>query len=527
MNRSFVFVGNVQAAALAKLYWQVASHDQRTDIHHVPLHVRDTAHRQSLVDKADILIVQDDGSEDEPLLALLADRRSIAFPAIEADFLWPYADEHPLYNFTVPGVPGPYPSHLGDAVLNRCLRARLSGTDAIAHYALASRLEPARLDEMRSWRLDLQHDLDRRHGYTVTSFLADRLAHERLFRTRWHWQPVLFKMVAEQLLPRLEIDALTVKGALASAGEDSFPRDEMPVHPQVADHLGLAWAGTDARYRFGVEGSVTFAEFVERYVRYGCNHSLRIACGLASGGDTDLVLPQVEDGLRRSPDAADGWYAKGVILMRLGRPEDAMEAFDQAIAIDDTDGHYWMGRTHACLALHHVQQAIAAARRGAACMRGGGRAAMLLAEVLTGQEYQPSEQFDALSRALLFHPQDFDLLRRTAASALRAGRFDFSTQAGWKLVNMFPKEPFARNLLAESLEETGQRDRAIELLRQGLDAQIFNDQTYSLLGHFNLRNGSLAEAEKAFLAGQTVAPERQEFASCLQDVRALRASGVS
>lgn len=85
---------------------------------------------------------------------------------------------------------------------------------------------------------------------------------ERLFATINHPNRRLVLHVAEGVLAALGMDPLPP--AVREGFTDPYPEFELPIHPQVAAHHGLAFGGPDATYNI-YGRRMTFEEYVRRY----------------------------------------------------------------------------------------------------------------------------------------------------------------------------------------------------------------------------------------------------------------------
>ena len=63
--------------------------------------------------------------------------------------------------------------------------------------------------------------------------------------------------------------------------------------------------------------------------------------------ELDLVLDSLDMALGRDPDLCDAWIDKGNVLLRLGRPEDALLAFGRALALQPDNNEARKGRDRA------------------------------------------------------------------------------------------------------------------------------------------------------------------------------------
>ena len=90
-----------------------------------------------------------------------------------------------------------------------------------------------------------------------------------------------------------------------------------------------------------------------------------------------VALRQAERALRADPGAADAEHARGSALLRLGRPEIAVEAFRRAAELDVESPWPAFDLGRAALTVGQPEQALAAFRRAAELETGLGRARLL------------------------------------------------------------------------------------------------------------------------------------------------------
>ena len=90
-----------------------------------------------------------------------------------------------------------------------------------------------------------------------------------------------------------------------------------------------------------------------------------------------VALRQAERALRADPGAADAEHARGSALLRLGRPETAVEAFRRAAELDVESPWPAFDLGRAALTVGQPEEALAAFRRAADLETGVGRARLL------------------------------------------------------------------------------------------------------------------------------------------------------
>lgn len=186
------------------------------------------------------------------------------------------------------------PMDFGDAFLDRLVSMGLGMAEILHVYLHGDIAAKYDLDAMLRTSLDVERDKERgagaepgvaggdggdgrsragRDGSAVpggipavvapTVELVDALwKQERLFATINHPNRRLVLHVAEGVLAALGMDPLPP--AVREGFTDPYPEFELPIHPQVAAHHGLAFGGPGAAYNI-YGRRMTFEEYVRRY----------------------------------------------------------------------------------------------------------------------------------------------------------------------------------------------------------------------------------------------------------------------
>ncbi|MFC0409734.1 hypothetical protein [Roseomonas elaeocarpi] len=198
----------------------------------------------------------------------------LAFPQLRCDLLWPLLDQDP------PALPetaqGDSPRYgMTDAVMEALAprAADLSDSALFRQYLLDTRAmldnaPPSLAAELTAWRR-------RDEGCDVR--LAERFAalftEVPLFNAPQDPKAPLMRFLAAELLRRTTlIDPATRDAALIELVEITRnwlgirPLEQVPVHPEVARHLGLAWYNSETRYLWH-NNEWTFREAVLRGIR--------------------------------------------------------------------------------------------------------------------------------------------------------------------------------------------------------------------------------------------------------------------
>lgn len=110
-----------------------------------------------------------------------------------------------------------------------------------------------------------QHEAEREAHTPIKylDFIRENWRTRRLFNTINHPGSELMALAAHGVLTELGLEPVPMERLCALP--DPFPEFELPVHPLVADHYGLGFAGPDAQY--AVYGqTMTFAAYVAHYI---------------------------------------------------------------------------------------------------------------------------------------------------------------------------------------------------------------------------------------------------------------------
>lgn len=522
-RKQVMVVGNCQASAIANFYRDHVGAPNQEDVLFIDDLGLDTAALQARVQGADTLIIQERDFKHGLGEAELGNGVDVfRFPLILAGFLWPFANEPHVHN--VPERPisdGPYPSQMSDSYLNRLIRKGLTPEQALEEYLALDIARYAHLDRMTELYLDRQRERDAATGFAIAGEIEKGFRIERMFLTAEHPDARLFGIVAAQLFAQMAVPADVTANALETLIRSPFPPTELPLHPGVIDHFGLTFATPETRYRFLDEGLFTFAEYVLRYMRYENNPVLRTAVYMAGREAPAITLARIDEGLNVSPASPTGLRVKGAMLDRLGRHQDALPCFRAAIALDpdDPDGHIDLGRSQMLAGAH--DEAEAAAERAVTLAPNYAFAHLALAEVRLNRGDAEGTIIPART-AIRLMPGGVHAHRLIGMALLAVGRADEAEPFARGGMILEPRSPDHGNVLAEILEGQGRRDEAIAILEQQRAGGYENDQSYSLLGNFWLRENEIERAEEAFARGAELhGVRRPDLIACRDDARRM------
>ena len=526
-RRQVKFVGNCQAAAMANLYREQIGNAKLEDVTYVDDLGRDADALRDLVADADVVVIQ----ERDFKRHIEVDEQSAQvfhFPMIVAGFLWPYANEPHVHNVAErPISDGPYPSQMSDSFLNRLIIKGVAPEDALAQYRGLDIARTASLDRLKEIYLDKQRERDRATGYRIADEIEARFRTERLFLTAEHPDAYLCNLLSTQLFEKMGV-AEDVRARIAAGLTRSlFPATELPLHPRVIAHFGLAFARPDDRYRYVDEGLFSFDEYVLRYMRYENNAELRKSLYMAGREDAAVTMERLENALERSPASERGLVLKGMLLEQLGRGPEAREAFKAATSVERVTPPTFVAYAQALARVGAYDRAEQAAQAALALDPAHGPALLTLAEINLRRGHVTAA-LPFAHAAVERMSGDGGVHRALAIAYMQTGEFAEAEQLSRRGMMLQPDVPDHYNLVAEVLEHRQRREEAVALLTGAVTTGRQNDQTYSLLGNFLLRAGLLARAEAAFAEGAArYGEQRPDLVQGLADVRKMQENALA
>ncbi len=324
MGNRIVFLGNCQLLAVSRFYEQYAGRYHADEIQYIESYEDLSPSDLEAIQQADVIIEQ---LTDVPPVAaargIRADAKHIMIPLVACGFLWPFAGEaRPGNRPTWFNKIGAYPGEMSDGYLNRLIEKGVSPEEAAETYCRLDVNGVRNLDRLYELVMDRQRRRDEMTGFRLTELIEAFFHDERVFTTSHHPGPRIMLALAGQLFERLRLPVERIETFRRLARETHLPWTEAPIHPSVARHFGLSYAGAETLYRYSADGFLTFREWVMRYMRGDWNADLEEGIALSSS-DPAGALDKLGVGLACSPDSPDGHFAKGEALRRLGRFSEA------------------------------------------------------------------------------------------------------------------------------------------------------------------------------------------------------------
>lgn len=267
LQKNLIIIGNCEAEMIHKGFHGDPALQKyfRSRYYDVNLgtHFHEEARRD--LQNCNLLVVQDIGDwEDCPLRQWVPDRAEIImFPCIRFASLWPFdgwngpTDQHAIAqeapNFTFSNLDGLL------ARLRKEIPDRDRRFEAYRSLDLAGIVNYARLHDFETRRMLA---LDAKYDCEIGHFILDRFQSEQLFYTTVHPNRRLFGLLMANIMRSLGISSDIPHLA-------AFDQMQVPVHPKVAEALGVRWATPERKYRFRQE-ELTWEQYVRRYIdHYG------------------------------------------------------------------------------------------------------------------------------------------------------------------------------------------------------------------------------------------------------------------
>jgi hypothetical protein len=222
-----------------------------------------------------LVLMQHEEWDGNPALLALKARLPVTcpvfrYPSFFALCFWPFECPEPR-GLPEPDYPwGRYP--LGDIIGLQIAKTGLTDELAVAAYLDLS------MQKMPNMQARLQRDIDRIHQYDaqcdvkLADYVESTFRNEYLFWTSGHVSETavaeLARRVATAVRPILGGSAERMEICLTAAmGFGGMGENQTPIHPMVAEALGLNFWQPDMTYRCYSQ-HWTFFEYIQRYIAY-------------------------------------------------------------------------------------------------------------------------------------------------------------------------------------------------------------------------------------------------------------------
>jgi tetratricopeptide (TPR) repeat protein len=337
--KKVIFVGNCQAQALFGAYLTWIAPGRGETVQYVPAYEEADDAAKARIRDADLIALQITDSEQKVNLADIgAHGRVVRFPMVTAFYLWPFhSGAHPRDAEIPAQYRRVFSGDYGDRWLDRRLAAGLPAADILAQYRDPGILAEAKLDRLMELVTQKQRERDAQADMQLGDYITSRLPTEQVFVHLHHPNLALFLVMLREVFARLGCSGAEIEGAAAATRISPFPPAEPPVHPRIAEHLGLQWATPDRTYRFAFGERLSWETFAARYVAHDWNEPLQRAL---SEIHQDLPPAELADLAARMEaaashyDSAEGFFALTLLRQRLGDLPGAMAAARRMLEID-------------------------------------------------------------------------------------------------------------------------------------------------------------------------------------------------
>ncbi len=362
-KRTILFLGNCQAASLAELYADHIAPGNGDAVGFVastsPISEADLAK----ILAADVIVEQVfDFKQYIAASDLDLSAHVIRFPTVSCAFLWPFTGGTAPAKAVALWPEGSYfGPDLNDRFLNKMID---DGTDpdiGVARY-LDLDADAMSLDKRYDFVVRRQRRRDEVAGSRIAEVIEAHFREEQLFFSPFHPGKRIFRVLMSDILEKLGFGADTISRMEMILTRSLLDVTWLPIHPAVAAHFGLDYVAADQRYR-SLDGSFTFAEWAERYMRFGWNRWL--AKGEALHDQSEVAIENLRIGLFYSPHSAHGHRLLGEHLYRVHQFEHAVAALRRAIQLDPDEPRYKTALGHALAATGDPAGAVAAFQEAA------------------------------------------------------------------------------------------------------------------------------------------------------------------
>jgi hypothetical protein len=263
-----LIVGNCQAQTIHEALVRSGEFDDRLDLKYHFVALQQNLHElgKSEVENSDIVLVQDIRDwEHYPLKDhIRAEARIVKFPLLHFASLWPfdhyngpgdkeaYEREWPNLTFLYhDGLLARLRKQIPDPE-QRLIAYRTLSVDGIINFTRLHDFEKRRLAAM-----------DKHFGCEIGRFILENFHRRKLFYTTNHPNGQIIGMLMQYLLRQLQMD----RGYRPNSSLDHLRRLQVPVHPKVAQALGVVWANERTKYLYGGE-EITWETYVRRYIEH-------------------------------------------------------------------------------------------------------------------------------------------------------------------------------------------------------------------------------------------------------------------
>jgi predicted O-linked N-acetylglucosamine transferase (SPINDLY family) len=213
---------------------------------------------------------------------------------------------------------------------------------------------------------------------------------------------------------------------------------------------------------------------------------------LIQRGELDAAEVSCREFLKASPDAADAWFALGVVFMRREMFAAAEDALGRGLAVQPHNAAIWNELSTAHNKQGKGAEAEDAARRAIALDASNGAYWSSLGAALYTEQRWP-ETIEALRRSLAIAPQNAAVWNNLGSAEMKLGRLEAAQEALGHAMALAPGHMGSISNFVYLLCRQGRREEASQWLRQQLaldpqlpEAWILQGQLWEMMAEWGL-----------------------------------------
>jgi tetratricopeptide (TPR) repeat protein len=413
-----VFVGNCQALALSGAYSMWIAPQRGETVHHIPAYEDADETAWERVRQADVVVLQVTDTEQKVSLTDLQTRgRVVMFPMVTGFFLWPFVGGAHPRDATIPSpLRKIFTGEFGDRWLDKRIAQGEDPQALCERYRDSNVVREGSLDRLMELVMLKQQERDARADMHLGDYIMAHLGSERLFLHVHHPDLGLFAQIVREVFPRIGCTSAEIEQALSHYRASPFPPEEHPIHPRIAEHLGLRWAHHDLRYRLPFGERATWDVFCQRYVAHDWNEPLQHCLARCHRdlprNELETLASELEAASARY-DSSEGYFGLCDTRWRLGDLRGSLEAVRRAVSVEPFALNFATRHAELLSANGYLDEGLAAAEDVVAWQPQYAQARILLFEIYD----QLGRTRDALREAraaLTLAPDHPHVVRRLA-----------------------------------------------------------------------------------------------------------------
>jgi Flp pilus assembly protein TadD len=512
--KNIVFLGNCQARRLYVFYNEHFAPVTGDTTGLVANFEVLTPQVREVLAHADVIVSQVTDADQKVSLDKVETRAKVVeYPYVTGNFLWPYSGKAHIHNTPLPHMhEGPYGAQYGNPWLNARIKKGARPEDIVAEYEALDMSKAVNLDRTYELSMDRARERDQKSGSAIAALIERALTDIPLFMTPANLELPLFLELARGVYEQLGLPSSTIDDALGTLWRTPFPIADHPIHPSVARHFRLKFIGPDTRYRTFTGESLTFREWITRYVNYQWNDALlegNHRCGQVRRFDDNAqsVLEQIEDGLTQSSGSALAESNYAYLLKLKGDHAGAMAATRRAAALapanpqiigtlafyNADEGNYDEAeRLTRLMTTTWPRYADGWSRHGSVLMRRG----------------KSAEAVQAVTRAVEIAPRNAEYSKHLASLLAHSGQQDRARDILTRAIALMPRRSDLYIDLSRLLMQSGDLDAALVAGRHAAEAEGGNAAAYGNLVDILIRRGDSAGASHVLRDAIASAPQQ-------------------